>query len=189
MLVSQASVQYLESSCGNFEIDSMANREPVQVGQNWRDVARPRLLCNNLSEGEGKIYRACVQSMLTYGMKHGQWMMMMMTMRVWGKKINILTITIKKHGNPQYPIKESWLDVDELYIFFFIISVGRQSVDVPSFFSRSTASSIHVYIRNRRTSENRFFSFNSTDVRHTLLYFHFQKLTFCSRLWNCRRRE
>ena len=32
-------VQYLESSCGNFEIDSMANREPVQAGQNWRDVA------------------------------------------------------------------------------------------------------------------------------------------------------
>ena len=25
-------VQYLESSCGNFEIDSMANREPVKAG-------------------------------------------------------------------------------------------------------------------------------------------------------------
>ena len=44
-------VQYLESSCGNFEIYSMANREPVQAGQNWRDVAVPRLLCNNSSKG------------------------------------------------------------------------------------------------------------------------------------------
>ena len=44
-------VHYLESSCGNFEIDSMANREPVQADQNWRDVAVPRLLCNNLSKG------------------------------------------------------------------------------------------------------------------------------------------
>ena len=44
-------VQYLESSCGNFEIDSMANREPVQAGQNWRDVAVPRLLCKNSSKG------------------------------------------------------------------------------------------------------------------------------------------
>ena len=41
-------VEYLESSCGNFEIDSMAYREPVQA-QNWRDVAVPRLLCNNSS--------------------------------------------------------------------------------------------------------------------------------------------
>ena len=32
-------VQYLESSCGNFEIDSMANREPVPASQNWRDMA------------------------------------------------------------------------------------------------------------------------------------------------------
>jgi hypothetical protein len=44
-------VQYLESGCGNFEIDSMAYREPVQAGQNWRDVAVPRLLCNNSSKG------------------------------------------------------------------------------------------------------------------------------------------
>ena len=44
-------VQYLESSCGNFEIDSMAYWEPVQAGQNWRDVAVPRLLCNNSSKG------------------------------------------------------------------------------------------------------------------------------------------
>ena len=44
-------VQYLESSCGNFEIDSMAYREPVQAGQNWRNVAVPRLLCNNSSKG------------------------------------------------------------------------------------------------------------------------------------------
>ena len=44
-------VQYLESSCGNFEIDSMANREPLQTGQNWRDVAVPRLLCNESSKG------------------------------------------------------------------------------------------------------------------------------------------
>ena len=43
-------VQYLESGCGNFEIDSMAYREPVQAGQNWRDVAVPRLLCNNSSK-------------------------------------------------------------------------------------------------------------------------------------------
>ena len=43
--------QYLESSCGNFEIDSMANREPVQASQNWCDVAVPRLLCNNSSKG------------------------------------------------------------------------------------------------------------------------------------------
>ena len=34
-------VQYL--GCGNFKIDSMAKREPVQAGQNWRDVPRPRL--------------------------------------------------------------------------------------------------------------------------------------------------
>ena len=44
-------VQYLESGCGNFEINSMAYREPVQAGQNWRDVAVPRLLCNNSSKG------------------------------------------------------------------------------------------------------------------------------------------
>ena len=44
-------VQYLESSCGNFEIDSMAYREPVQAGQNCRDVAVLRLLCNNSSKG------------------------------------------------------------------------------------------------------------------------------------------
>ena len=35
------------SSCDNFEIDSMAYREPVQTGQNWHDVAVPRVLCNN----------------------------------------------------------------------------------------------------------------------------------------------
>ena len=44
-------VQYLESRFGNFEIDSMAYRELVQAGQNWRDVAVPRLLCNNSSKG------------------------------------------------------------------------------------------------------------------------------------------
>ena len=38
-------VQYLESSCGNFEIDSMASRELVQAGQNWRDVAVSRDFC------------------------------------------------------------------------------------------------------------------------------------------------
>ena len=47
----QLVVQYLESSCGNFEIDSMAYREPVQTGQNWRNVVIPRLLCNNSSKG------------------------------------------------------------------------------------------------------------------------------------------
>ena len=44
-------VQYLESSFGNFEINSMANRQPVQAGQNWRDAAVPRLLCDNSSQG------------------------------------------------------------------------------------------------------------------------------------------
>ena len=44
-------VQYLESSCSNFEIDSMANREPEQASQNWRNVGVPRLLCNNSSKG------------------------------------------------------------------------------------------------------------------------------------------
>ena len=44
-------VQYLKSSCGNFETDSIANREPVQAGQNWRDVAVPKLLCDNSSKG------------------------------------------------------------------------------------------------------------------------------------------
>ena len=44
-------VQYFERSSSNFEIYSLANREPVQAGQNWRDVAVPRLLCNNSSEG------------------------------------------------------------------------------------------------------------------------------------------
>ena len=44
-------VQYLKSNCGYFEINSMVNREPVQAGQNWRDVAVPRLLCNNSSKG------------------------------------------------------------------------------------------------------------------------------------------
>ena len=34
-------VQYLESSCSNFKIDSLANRETVQAGQNWRDVVVP----------------------------------------------------------------------------------------------------------------------------------------------------
>ena len=59
-------VQYLESSCGNFEIDLMANREPVQAGQNWRDVAVRRLLCNNWSKGvlnhlkASKIWCRCV---------------------------------------------------------------------------------------------------------------------------------
>ena len=61
-------VQYLESSCGNFEIDSMANREPVQAVQNWHDVAVPRLLCSNSSkgcsepsEGEQDLMRMCLQ--------------------------------------------------------------------------------------------------------------------------------
>ena len=40
-------VQYLESSCSNFDIDSLMNR----AGQNWHDVAEPRLLCNNSSKG------------------------------------------------------------------------------------------------------------------------------------------
>ena len=44
-------VQYLESSCGNCEIDTMAYWEPVQAGQNWHEVAVPRLLCNNSSKG------------------------------------------------------------------------------------------------------------------------------------------
>ena len=44
-------VQYLESGCGNFEIDSMAYREPVQAGRNWCDVAVPRLSRNNSSKG------------------------------------------------------------------------------------------------------------------------------------------
>ena len=44
-------VQYLVSSCSNFEIDSLANGEPVQIGQNWRDVAVPTLLCNKSSKG------------------------------------------------------------------------------------------------------------------------------------------
>ena len=44
-------MQNLESSCDNLEIDSMAYREPVQAGQNWRDVAVPRFLCNNSSKG------------------------------------------------------------------------------------------------------------------------------------------
>ena len=35
-------VRYLESSCSYFEIDSLANREPVQASQNWCDVAVPR---------------------------------------------------------------------------------------------------------------------------------------------------
>ena len=51
-------LQYLESSCGNFETDSMAYREPVQAGQNWRDVAVPRLLCNNSSKGVLKQLKA-----------------------------------------------------------------------------------------------------------------------------------
>ena len=44
-------VQYLKSSCGNFETDPLTNREPVQASQNWRNVAVPRLLCNNSSKG------------------------------------------------------------------------------------------------------------------------------------------
>ena len=44
-------VQYLESSGSNFEIDSLVNREPVQAGQNGRDVAVPRLLCDDSSKG------------------------------------------------------------------------------------------------------------------------------------------
>ena len=44
-------VQYVESSCGNFEFDSMAYREPVKAGQNWRNEAVPRLLDNNSSKG------------------------------------------------------------------------------------------------------------------------------------------
>ena len=36
-------MQYLESSCGSFEMNSMANRDSVQ--------AVPRLLCNNSSKG------------------------------------------------------------------------------------------------------------------------------------------
>ena len=44
-------VQYLESSSTNFEVDSLANGEPVQAGQNGQDVAVPRLLCNISSKG------------------------------------------------------------------------------------------------------------------------------------------
>ena len=44
-------VQYLESSSSNFKINFLANREPVQAGQNWLDVAVPRFLCNNSSKG------------------------------------------------------------------------------------------------------------------------------------------
>ena len=44
-------VQCLENSCGNFEIDSMAYRERVQAGQNWRDVAVLRLQGNHSSKG------------------------------------------------------------------------------------------------------------------------------------------
>ena len=52
-------MQYLESSCGNFEIDSMTYRESVQAGQNWRDVAVPRQGCSEPTEGEQDL-------MLTY---------------------------------------------------------------------------------------------------------------------------
>ena len=60
-------VQYLESSCNNFEIDSLANGEPVQAGQNWRDGAVPRLVqqleqgCSDPSEGEQDLMRTCLQ--------------------------------------------------------------------------------------------------------------------------------
>ena len=61
-------VQYLESSCGNFGINLMANREPVQAGQNWHDVAVPRLLCNEIeqgcsepSKGEQDLMQTCLQ--------------------------------------------------------------------------------------------------------------------------------
>ena len=40
----------LKAVVGDLEIESMANREPVKAGQNWRDVAVPRLFCNNSSK-------------------------------------------------------------------------------------------------------------------------------------------
>ena len=41
----------LKAVAAILKFDLMVNREPVQAGQNWRDVAVPRLLCNNSSKG------------------------------------------------------------------------------------------------------------------------------------------
>ena len=44
-------VQHLETSSSNFELYSLANREPVQVSQNRCDVIVTRVLSNNTGKG------------------------------------------------------------------------------------------------------------------------------------------
>ena len=44
-------VQHLESSGSNFELNSLANREPVQVNQNRCDATVTKFLSNNTGKG------------------------------------------------------------------------------------------------------------------------------------------
>jgi hypothetical protein len=61
-------VQYLESSCSDFKVNFLVNREPVQAGQDWCDVAVPRLVqqlergCSEPAEGEQDLMKTCLQS-------------------------------------------------------------------------------------------------------------------------------
>ena len=44
-------VQFVGNSFSDFKNDSLANRESAQAGQNWLDLAVPRLVCNNSRKG------------------------------------------------------------------------------------------------------------------------------------------
>ena len=44
-------MQHLENSGSNFELNSLANREPVKVNQNRCDATVTRFLSNNTGKG------------------------------------------------------------------------------------------------------------------------------------------
>ena len=43
-------LEHSESNRGNFETNSVANRKPMQIRENRRNVAEPRILCDNSSK-------------------------------------------------------------------------------------------------------------------------------------------
>ena len=43
-------LEHSESNSGNFETNSVANRKPMQLRENRRNVAEPRFLCDNSSK-------------------------------------------------------------------------------------------------------------------------------------------
>ena len=62
---------YSESNRSNFETNSVANREPVQIRKNWCDVAEPKFLCDNSSKSildtlkASQIWNGCASQELT----------------------------------------------------------------------------------------------------------------------------